>query len=125
MKTSEHEEQCKIFQTVDLLKGRYPELGLLFAVPNGGLRNIRVAMKLKAEGVKRGVPDLCLPVSRMCFHGLFIELKAGKNKPTEEQTAWLNELMRQGYWAVCAPGADSALQTIFWYLGIEGEVLNA
>ena len=30
----------------------------VYAVPNGGARHIRVAVKLKAEGVRRGVPDL-------------------------------------------------------------------
>jgi hypothetical protein len=125
MKTSEHEEQQRIFQTVDLLKGRYPELGLLFAIPNGGLRNIRVAMKLKQEGVRRGIPDIQLAVPNCGYNGLFLELKVGKNKPTTEQKEWLQALEDHGYCARCVNGADEALQTIFWYLGIEGEVLNA
>jgi hypothetical protein len=29
-----------------------------FAIPNGGLRNQRVAMQLKAEGLRAGMPDL-------------------------------------------------------------------
>lgn len=39
----------------------YPQLrGLLFSVPNGGTRNIREAMALKATGLTPGIPDLIL-----------------------------------------------------------------
>jgi len=55
-----------------------------------------------AEGVKRGVPDVFLPVARGGYHGLWIEMKYGKNKTTSNQKWWLNELKDQGYkTAVC------------------------
>ena len=54
------------------------------------IRDIRTAANLKKEGVKRGVPDICLPVSRGKYHGLYIEMKAGKNKPSKEQKEWIN-----------------------------------
>ena len=41
------------------------------------------------------MPDLFLPVGRGSYHGLFIELKYGKNKPTEKQTEWLKSLMNK------------------------------
>lgn len=52
---------------------------------------------MRSEGLKSGVPDLCLPVARSGYHGLYIELKAGKNKPTDNQLAWLEVLEAQGY----------------------------
>ena len=61
---SEHQEQKALIQWARLNQQRFPELDLLFAIPNGGLRNIRVARKLKSEGVKPGVSDLFLPVAR-------------------------------------------------------------
>ena len=48
---TEHEEQVALMRLVEMHKGRWPELGMLFAVPNGGDRNVIVARKLKAEGV--------------------------------------------------------------------------
>ena len=76
---TEHEEQVALMRLVEMHKGRWPELGMLFAVPNGGDRNMLVAKKLKAEGVKKGVPDLCLPLPRGGYHGLYIEMKRQKN----------------------------------------------
>ena len=81
---SEHDEQSAIFEWAALMQGAYPELGLLFAIPNGGKRDKATAGKLKAEGVKAGVPDMCLPVSNGKYHGLFIELKVGENNPTDK-----------------------------------------
>ncbi|MGH9837274.1 MAG: hypothetical protein ACREEM_00645 [Blastocatellia bacterium] len=50
------------------VKAAYPVLKLLYAVPNGGDRNLYVARKLKAEGVMAGVADLCLPAARRGCH---------------------------------------------------------
>ncbi|MBV1928237.1 MAG: VRR-NUC domain-containing protein, partial [Gammaproteobacteria bacterium] len=95
----------------------------MFAIPNGGDRHPVVAAKLKAEGVKRGVPDVCLPVVRGGYHGLYIELKKPKDstpagKPTEEQIEWLAALGDQGYFAALCVGWDAARKTIVDYLGM-------
>jgi len=75
-------------------------------VPNGGNRDIRTGAKLKAEGVKRGVPDVlifdapCFDVNTVPqWFGLAIELKIKGNKPTPEQIDWHEELMLR-YWRV-------------------------
>jgi len=93
---SEHDEQVALFRWARLSEGRWPELALLFAIPNGGKRHIAVARKLKTEGVKAGVPDICLPVARGGYHALYIELKHGRNKATPAQLEWLGALRRAG-----------------------------
>ncbi len=75
----------------------YPLLKLLFHIPNGGTRNKVEAGHLKAQGVKAGVLDLFLPVSKGRYHGLWIELKVGKNKTSPEQDQWIADLNEQGY----------------------------
>lgn len=65
---TEHWEQVQLFEWSENL----PELKLMHAIPNGGKRDIRVALKLKEEGVKPGVPDIFLPLSRGGKHGLYI-----------------------------------------------------
>lgn len=120
----EHQEQSLLFQWAEHAKGRYPELALLFAIPNfsGRLGNappvaaIRQAAKLKKEGRKRGVPDICLPVARHGFHALYIELKAPGNTPTREQAEWLCALSEAGNLATWAVGWEAARRTIESYL---------
>lgn len=82
---SEHDEQAGFFEWAAYSRGKYPELDFMFAIPNGGLRHVTVAQKLKAEGVRPGVPDTFLPVARGGYHGLWIEFKFEKNKLTELQ----------------------------------------
>lgn len=131
-KTSEHDEQVAVFQFCQFMSmsGKCPALGLLFAIPNGakmmyrrnksGQRYSPEAVKLKAEGLQPGVPDLCLPVARNGYHGLFIEMKVGYNKPTAEQEKWHALLREQGY-AVGVPySAEQAIGMLCDYMGLEG-----
>ena len=62
----EHQVQVAICQYLDVRKVMY------FAIPNGGKRNITTATKLKKEGVKAGVPDLCIIHEGQAF---FLEVK--------------------------------------------------
>lgn len=91
----------------------------VFHIPNGGSRNKKEAKNLKKQGVKAGVPDLCIPIARHGFHGLYIEMKYGTNKLTEKQAEWLELLNDNGYKAVVCYGYDEAKQIIDWYT--EGE----
>lgn len=85
-------------------------------IPNGGKRDKRTAVALKRQGVKAGVPDICLPVARNGYHGLYIELKAGKNKATKNQEKWQVFLNDQGYYAVICYGWREAAKVIEEYL---------
>ncbi len=105
-----------IFKWASMQLGVYPELDLMYHVPNGGKRNVVEATKLKRMGVKAGVPDIVLPVARNGFHGLYVELKVGKNKTSENQDKWLSKLEEQGYKTIVCYGADNAIETIKDYL---------
>ena len=120
---SEAQEQCKLIKWADkcVQMEIHPELSMLYAVPNGGRRDKAEAAHLKRQGVRAGVPDLFLPVSRGSYHGLFIELKYGKNKPTEKQTEWLKSLNEQGYAVAVCYGCDEASEKILKYLKL-GEI---
>ena len=60
---SESVEQSRLFQWARMQQGRWPELRLLYHIPNGGSRHRLEAIHLKQQGVRAGVPDLCLPVA--------------------------------------------------------------
>lgn len=97
-------------------KGRMPELEYLHHVPNGGKRDKATAVALKRQGVKAGVPDICLPAARGGYHGLYIELKAGKNTTTQKQEQWLGFLQGQGYFTAVCYGWQIAAELIETYL---------
>ncbi len=113
---SESVEQINLFRWAVLHERAYPELILLHHIPNGGLRNKTTAKRLKAEGVKPGVPDICLPVSRGLFHGLYIELKSETGRTSDNQEFWLEELAKQGYSTHVCYGWEEAAGVIEIYL---------
>lgn len=114
-------EQEALFSWATCMEHIFPELSLLYHIPNGGRRDHAEAVNLKRQGVKAGVPDICLPVARGGFHGLYIELKAGDNKPTAKQKEWLANLRAEGYKATVCNGWDAARDTILNYLKTRGE----
>lgn len=114
---SEAQEQRMVVEYCDLVK--LP----IFAIPNGGSRNKIEAANLKRQGVKAGVPDLFLPVARGGAHGLFIEMKFGKGKPSDKQKVWLQKLMAEGYQVAVCWSAAAAIKTIKQYM--DGELAGA
>ena len=80
MNHPESQEQQALFSWAEYAKGLHPELGLLYHIPNGGKRDKLEAARLKLEGVKAGVPDLCLPVARGGAQG---RQKQGDPAPAE------------------------------------------
>lgn len=121
-KRSEATEQERLISWAQRQYNKYPELKLLYHVPNGGSRNTLEAANLKRQGVKAGVPDLCLPVARQGHHGLYIEMKWGQNKVTKNQKQWLDDLQQQGYETTVCYGADEAIRVIKEYLDKGQEV---
>ncbi len=99
---------------------RYPdEAKLLYHVPNGGHRHVLVAMELKKQGVRRGVPDLHLAIPRGGYFGLYIEFKATPPRDaavSAEQQAWLRALNAQGYLAIVCRGHFDAMEQLRAYL---------
>ena len=116
---SESSEQEAVIRWAGYMAGRYPELELLYHIPNGGSRNAIEAANLKRQGVKAGVPDICLPVKRGHYNGLYIEMKFGRNKPTAKQTEWIHKLRECGYKAVVCYGFQDTVKVITEYLEMD------
>jgi len=118
-KRSEHDEQALVIARAEALAPSVPALNMLFAIPNGGHRYKATAAKLKAEGVKSGVSDLFLSVSRGGFHGLYIEMKAQGGHASDQQKEWIEAARAEGYCAEVCVGADAAWRVICEYLGVQ------
>ncbi len=114
--------QAALFCWAATARQTYPELRYMFAIPNGGMRNIIVASKMKATGVKKGVPDICLPVKRGNYSGLFVELKrpesVGKREgiTSDEQIDFMIFLQSQGFLCIVCVGWEMARDAISAYL---------
>lgn len=86
-----------------------------FSVPNGVFipgdpkRSAIIMAALKKTGLKNGVSDVMIAWPVYPFHGMFIELKRGNEKPTDEQQTWLDRMNDCGYYAVCGQGIDDAM----------------
>lgn len=114
--TESVEQQC-LFRWANFQSGKYPELELMYHIPNEGKRSWSTGARMKAEGLKSGVPDICLPVPRSGYHGLYIELKRLRgNTTTKNQDEWLTKLEGQGYRVKVCRGWEEASQVILEYL---------
>lgn len=76
MNRNEEREQIAIFTWAKMQEAAHPDLCLMYHIPNGGPRSKATAARLKAAGVKAGMPDICLPVPRNGYGALYIELKS-------------------------------------------------
>ena len=99
MKQLEHTEQCSLIKWWSYACHNFGvREECLFAIPNGGFRHIVVAMKLKSEGVRSGVPDLFLAVPRGKYAGLFIEMKKARGgRASDNQKSLLTTFRSVGY----------------------------
>lgn len=116
----EETEQMCLMEWAALMERAHPELRWLHAIPNGGLRSKTEAARLKRQGVKAGVADLCLPCARNGCHGLYIEMKRQKGgRLSDEQDEFGQFVTEQGYrWLRCN-GWQAAAQAIADYLGFK------
>jgi len=113
---TEAQEQTALFKWAEFNARVIPELTLLFHIPNGGKRDVITASRLKAQGVKSGVPDLFLPVPRGSYHGLFVEMKKIGGTISDKQGEWIPALAAQGYKTVVCQGWVEAADMIKRYL---------
>lgn len=112
MALSEHAIQSAYFDWAKL----HSEACRAFAIPNGGYRQVVTASKLKKEGVRKGVLDLCLPLARSGCHGLWIEFKANSKNLTTEQSEEAHQLVKDGFCVVVAWDTIAAIEATKEYL---------
>jgi hypothetical protein len=116
----EHQIQAALLQWLKWEQKRFPELAYLYHVPNEFGRKITPAQagRIKALGCRSGVPDLCLPVPRGKFAGLYMEIKAPDGELTPAQRDFLQFLSSVGYATSVCRTAPEARDRILSYLNL-------
>ena len=102
------------------VRAAIPELAHLHHSPNGGRRDAITGAQMVALGVKRGWPDLVLPLPG---GGLAIEFKSATGRTTAEQDAWLAYFERIGWRAAVVRSAPEAVALIAGHFGLPVDAL--
>lgn len=116
MSEAQHQANVLKWSQQPSIREKWPELALLHHIPNGGSRDRVEGKHLKQQGVKSGVPDLCLPVARGGYYGLYIELKAEGGRLSDAQKWWMERLSEQGYFCATCWGWERAVKVLEDYL---------
>ena len=117
----EHEIQKAVVRHYRTMACYNDDYKYIYAVPNGGLRNPRVAKKLKAEGVLAGVSDLVIPIPKGKYHGAYIEIKTDKGRVQPSQADFLLAMTKRGYFTAITRGVRNTIDTIDNYINLEDE----
>ena len=118
---SEYKDQVAIFEWAALHEHRWPCLALLFGSLMGVKLHPGQLNKAKKAGMKKGKPDINLPVPRGGFCGLWIELKRLKgNDATPDQLRVLRHLKAERNAVFIEKGSEAAIRTIKAY--VKGEI---
>lgn len=120
MKTtaSETDEQIAVIEYCDVY-------GIpIYHIANEGKRTRYTGDLLRRLGMRKGVPDLCIPLPRGKYHGFYIEMKSKSGKVTKEQTQWLKLLKNNCYATAICYGADEAINKIAAYMRLERKKEN-
>lgn len=109
-------EMFAFFDYCRCMESQNPAYALAFHVPNERRASIPRRVALKRAGVRKGIPDIVVPVSNDKYSGLYIEMKVKPNKASPEQMAILRQLNSVGNYAVLCWSAQDAIEIINKYV---------
>lgn len=104
----EHQQQAKLFEWIRAHESEMPDLKLAYAITNfaGRVKSKRLnqlnGARLNAEGRRKGMLDVCWPVARLGFHGLYLEMKTEAGSLSKEQR-WYRDALRGAGQCVYVP----------------------
>ena len=131
-KPRSHKADDLTIQCVTYFNLQYPKR-VMIHYPSGGKRNPLEAMRFKLMGVRKGVSDLFLieqfKSEKVCYSGLWIELKVDDNQMSDEQKEWFELMILRGYKVVECRSFDQFKKVVADYLtpinpNIDEEELN-
>lgn len=121
---SEETEQIHLMVWCRYMESKFPELETIYHIVNEGKRTAVTGGKLKEMGLRKGMPDVHLPVSHCAFASLYIEMKKIGGKPTAEQIDRLEVLERWGNAVAICEGAEQAEKVLTAYCSNDYKTLD-
>lgn len=107
-----HIEESIQVACVKWFRLQYPNL-VIFAVPNGGSRNLYEAKNMKESGTLAGVADLVIVGNG--GRVLFVEMKAGKNKQEDSQVLFQKNVEKLGHkYIICRSKEQFMKEVDLW-----------
>lgn len=120
--------QAQLFARIKAASANYPAFELIWWYPVGlgfethtdpsGRRYSPKALKARAMGLKKDLPDIHILVPRQRWAGAFLELKAPGQKPRKEQKQMLERLKEEGYLTYWTDSLEDAWIWICEYLQV-------
>lgn len=116
LRLSEVQMQRAIFAELRLREQEFPQLRYVIHVPNEGKRSAVGGALAKAGGLQPGVLDMTSLIGPRWA----LELKAGDNVPTSEQSWWMQRLADNGQMIGLAYSIDEAIEFILDAIQLPG-----
>lgn len=113
---SESDHQQALFVWAAYSSGQFPELELMYSIPNGAHVSDRNRKRLICEGLKKGMPDIHLPVARGNYSSMYLELKTPKGKLSEFQKNRIHLLEKAGNYCTVSKSFEESVILIQSYL---------
>lgn len=123
MRREESSHQKGLFTWAKYSQNRFPELQLLYAIPNGAHVSDMHRIRLVREGLKKGIPDIHLPVSRGGYHSFYLELKSKTGKISKEQNSMIKLLQLQGNLCLVSYDLTDSISYLEQYLNLKSDDL--
>ena len=101
---------------VNYLRLQYPNL-LFTHVPNEGKKSPFERWLYKLMGVRTGISDLLIFQTNQLFNGFAIELKIDKNKPTELQEKFMEDIRFCGWKTLVIYDLNTFINNVKEYIG--------
>lgn len=109
--------QCAIIKWARVHSKIEPRLETLYSIPNGAHTGRIKGLRLVREGLKKGMPDLCLPIKGAGgAHNLFLEVKLENTYPTRSQKECHKLLTNHGNHVVIVRSLDQAIDSFARHL---------
>ena len=109
MKHPEHEIQSAIVLYLKSIKVLFTSSVAGHITPNRFQK-----MRMARAGYIAGTPDLFIFAARKGYHGMALEVKAGRY-PTDEQKQWQSALIAAGWYAVIMPATlKTPMESVQW-----------